>query len=91
VVRRLIVVRIPPRCSVVGDRSLLPPTSCSTPDSSFQFIASSIQFSFLFLPGLLYAIVTMFYQGTLQEGIAFAVSQSKAVVCFVRGTFVNLC
>ncbi|BCR91605.1 UBX domain protein [Aspergillus chevalieri] len=26
----------------------------------------------------------MFYQGTLQEGIALAVSQSKAVVCFVR-------
>ncbi|ODM18427.1 hypothetical protein SI65_06298 [Aspergillus cristatus] len=26
----------------------------------------------------------MFYQGTLQEGIALAMSQSKAVVCFVR-------
>lgn len=26
----------------------------------------------------------MFYRGTLQEGIAVAVSQSKAVVCFVR-------
>lgn len=28
---------------------------------------------------------TMFYQGSLQEGIALAVSQAKAVTCFVRG------
>ena len=27
----------------------------------------------------------MFFQGSLQEGIALAVSQAKAVVCFVRG------
>ena len=27
----------------------------------------------------------MFYSGSLQEGIAQAVSQAKAVVCFVRG------
>lgn len=27
----------------------------------------------------------MFFQGNLQEGIALAVSQAKAVVCFVRG------
>lgn len=30
----------------------------------------------------------MFFQGSLQEGIALAVSQAKAVVCFVRGAFV---
>lgn len=27
----------------------------------------------------------MFFSGTLQEGIALAVSQAKAVICFVRG------
>lgn len=34
-----------------------------------------------------YVMVAMFYHGSLQEGIALAVSQSKAVICFVRGTF----
>ena len=29
----------------------------------------------------------MFYQGSLQEGIALAVSQAKAVVCFVRSAW----
>lgn len=86
---RLIVVKIPPRCSVIGDRSQLPPTSCSTPDY-IHFITFSVHFSFLCLLGLLYVIVAMFYQGNLQEGIAVAVSQSKAVVCFVRGTLMNL-
>ena len=32
-------------------------------------------------------MVAMFYHGSLQEGIALAVSQSKAVICFVRGAF----
>lgn len=27
----------------------------------------------------------MFYQGTLQDGISLAVSEAKAVICFVRG------
>ena len=31
------------------------------------------------------AIVTMFFQGSLQDGIALAVREAKAVVCFVRG------
>lgn len=30
----------------------------------------------------------MFYSGSLQEGIAAAVAESKAVVCFVRGSFI---
>lgn len=34
-----------------------------------------------------YVMVAMFYHGSFQEGIALAVSQSKAVICFVRGTF----
>lgn len=29
--------------------------------------------------------MTLFYQGSLQEGIAAAVKDTKAVVCFVRG------
>lgn len=29
--------------------------------------------------------MTLFYSGTLQEGIALAVSEAKAVVCFARG------
>lgn len=32
-------------------------------------------------------MVAMFYHGSLQEGIALAVNQSKAVICFVRGAF----
>lgn len=31
------------------------------------------------------AIMTIFYSGTLQEGIALAVQEAKAVVCFARG------
>ena len=34
-----------------------------------------------------YVMVAMFYHGSLQEGIALAVNQSKAVICFVRGAF----
>ena len=30
--------------------------------------------------------MTSFYQGSLQEGIAAAVSDAKAVICFVRGS-----
>jgi hypothetical protein len=29
--------------------------------------------------------MTIFFQGSLQEGIALAVREAKAVVCFVRG------
>lgn len=29
--------------------------------------------------------MTLFYSGTLQEGIALAVQEAKAVVCFARG------
>lgn len=31
--------------------------------------------------------MTMFYQGSLQDGITLAVREAKAVVCFVRGSF----
>lgn len=31
------------------------------------------------------AIMTLFYNGSLQEGIAAAVRDAKAVTCFVRG------
>lgn len=40
----------------------------------------------LFFSSTHYVMVAMFYHGSLQEGIALAVSQSKAVICFVRGT-----
>lgn len=38
-------------------------------------------------PSSLYrnAIMTLFYNGSLQEGIAAAVRDAKAVACFVRG------
>lgn len=29
--------------------------------------------------------MAVFYQGTLQDGIALAMREAKAVVCFVRG------
>ena len=29
--------------------------------------------------------MTLFFEGTLQEGIALAMRDAKAVVCFVRG------
>ncbi|KAJ5692179.1 hypothetical protein N7462_001602 [Penicillium macrosclerotiorum] len=32
-------------------------------------------------------MITMFFQGTLQDGIALAVRETKAVVCFVRGQY----
>jgi hypothetical protein len=35
------------------------------------------------------AIMTLFYQGSLQEGIALAVRDAKAVTCFVRGRLVS--
>jgi hypothetical protein len=31
--------------------------------------------------------MTLFYQGSLQEGIAAAVRDTKAVICFVRGQY----
>lgn len=39
------------------------------------------------LTNLWYATMTIFYQGSLQEGIALAVREAKAVVCFVRGRY----
>lgn len=39
------------------------------------------------ITNLWYAIMTIFYQGSLQEGIALAVREAKAVVCFVRGRY----
>ena len=35
---------------------------------------------------IIYSMPAMFFSGTLQEGIALAVSQAKAVICFVRGS-----
>lgn len=32
----------------------------------------------------------MFHEGDLQSGIALAVQEGKAVVCFVRGKFTRL-
>jgi hypothetical protein len=33
--------------------------------------------------------MTLFYQGSLQEGISHAVRDSKGVICFVRGRLVS--
>lgn len=57
----------------------LPPTTCPTTTTLIAIPSSP-------LPAQ-YVMVAMFYHGSLQEGIALAVSQSKAVICFVRGTF----
>ena len=58
----------------------LPPTTCPTTTTSSRKILSSS------LPAQ-YVMMAMFYHGSLQEGIALAVNQSKAVICFVRGAF----
>lgn len=48
---------------------------------------SALAFSKFSCPPSLYwnAIMTLFYNGSLQEGIAAAVRDAKAVTCFVRG------
>ena len=58
----------------------LPPTTCPTTTTSSRKILSSS------LPAQ-YVMMAMFYHGSLQEGIALAVNQSKAVICFIRGAF----